>query len=157
MAFWEGRPEIGRLGTSSSALTFQESFKMNAMKTNLARIPVQQSFCSCCAHKIREALSAIEDISNVCLYPNDALVVFNFVRANEISKALNVLTDLGYPEEGEIVDRNGKIPNCGCRKVYIAQDNGRSSEDKPGKMTRPIAQKFPFKPQNSLSPTLILP
>ncbi len=125
------------------------------MKTNQARIPVQQSFCSCCAHKIKDALSAIEDISNVCLYPNDALVVFNFVRANEISKALNVLTDLGHPEEGEIVNHNSTIPDCGCRKVFIAQDNGRSIEDKPGKMAQSIAQKFPFKPQNSLSPTLI--
>ena len=155
MVFWEGQPEIGQQGTSSLALTFQEFFKMNTTKTNLARIPVQQSFCSCCAHKIKDALSAIEDISNVCLYPNDALVVFNFVRANEISKALNVLTDLGHPEEGEIVDHNNTTPDCGCRKVFIAQDNGRSIEDKPGKMARSIAQKFPFKPQNSLSPTLI--
>ncbi|WP_350284461.1 cation transporter [uncultured Croceitalea sp.] len=68
---------------------------------SIARIPVQRSFCGRCSDRIKEALSAISDISNVNLYPMDALVVFNFVSANEISKVLNVLTELGYPEKGE--------------------------------------------------------
>ncbi len=125
------------------------------MKTNLAKISVQQSFCNGCAAKIKDALLTIQDISNVSLYPEESLVVFNFVRANEISQALNKLTDLGYPEEGEIVKNNSTLPFCNCRGVFATEDSGRKDEDKQRKMTCPTTQKFPFKPQNSLSPTLV--
>ena len=127
------------------------------METNLAKIPVQQSFCSSCADTIKAALLKIQDISNVYLYPKDALVVFNFVRANEISQALNVLTAMGYPEEGEIVDNNSNIPLCSCRELIESQDNSVKGQDDQWKMAPSIAKKFPFKPQNSLSPTLLIP
>lgn len=95
-------------------------FKMKQMKTSIARIPVQSSFCVRCSHKIKAALLEIDDISNVRLYPMDALVVFNFVRANEISKALNVLTSLGYPEEGEKNNDDVVIPMCRCNEHIAA-------------------------------------
>lgn len=84
------------------------------MTTNTAKIPVQQSFCITCADTIRKALLDIQDISNVYLYPKESLIVFNFIRANEVSKALNVLSDLGYPERGEIVNRpnHPSFPCC---------------------------------------------
>ena len=129
---------------------------MKNRKTNLARIPVQQSFCIGCAGKIKEALSAIEDISNVHLYPGEALVVFNFVRANEISQALNVLTDLGYPEEGEIVKNNSNIPRCSCSALFESQDKDVKGQNNQWKMAPPITKKIPFKAQNSLSPTLLI-
>ncbi len=89
------------------------------MKTNTARIPVQRSFCNQCSGKIKSALLSIKDISNVNLYPMDSLIVFNFRRANEISKALNVLTELGCPEKGEKVKNDFDIPFCSCRNQQI--------------------------------------
>jgi len=83
------------------------------MKTGIAQIEVQQSFCNRCAIKIKEALLKIEDITNVYLYPKDSLIVFNFVKANEISKALNLLTELGYPEIREKGNCNNR-PFCDC-------------------------------------------
>ncbi|MEM7484267.1 MAG: hypothetical protein AAF348_03575 [Bacteroidota bacterium] len=87
---------------------------MKTNKLSIARIPVQQSFCSRCSVKIKEALSSIKDITNVNLYPMESLVVFNFVRANQISNALNVLTELGYPEMGEKNNSRTPVPVYSC-------------------------------------------
>ncbi|WP_139063626.1 heavy-metal-associated domain-containing protein [Flagellimonas eckloniae] len=88
------------------------------MKTGLAKIPVQNSFCASCSHQIRKELLKIEDISNVHLFPTESLVVFNFVRANELSTALNVLTDLGYPQVGDRINgRNHHPPYCTCTRM----------------------------------------
>ncbi|MFK7811776.1 MAG: hypothetical protein AB8B59_04730 [Maribacter sp.] len=74
------------------------------MKHQIARIPVQNSFCESCKSVIQRKLTKIRDISNVRLYPEESLVVFNFLRANELSDVLNVLTEMGYPEKGEPID-----------------------------------------------------
>ena len=89
------------------------------MKTNIARIPVQTSFCNLCSVTIKDALLSIKDITNVNLYPSDSLIVFNFIRANEISKALNVLTELGCPEEGEKVENNLNVAFCSCQRKQV--------------------------------------
>ncbi|MGB5817862.1 MAG: hypothetical protein WBG90_00150 [Saonia sp.] len=96
---------------------------MKTSKISIARIPVQQSFCGRCSDKIKEALLKIEDITNVNLYPTDSLVVFNFVRANEISNALNVLSELGYPEKGEKINGGTMVSLCSCngRPVITSQ------------------------------------
>ncbi len=89
---------------------------------NTARIAVQRSFCQDCGRKIRRELLKIEDISNVALYPECAMVVFSFFRANELSKALNVLTELGYPEMGEVSVSGNQDPQlCGnCQSIECA-------------------------------------
>ena len=93
---------------------------MEAMKSHTARIPVQQSFCQRCAETIKNVLSQIEDVTHVRSYPEEALVVLNFIRANEISKVLNALSDLGFPERGE--ERIGfDIPCIECTQILDIQ------------------------------------
>ncbi len=82
------------------------------MKFGLAKIPVQNTFCSKCSARIKSELLKIQDITNVSLYPTDSLVVFNFIKANELSTALNTLTDLGYPPEGDRLGSNKVLPIC---------------------------------------------
>lgn len=71
------------------------------MKTQLARIQVQNRFCERCKSSIKSKLSEIKSISNIQLYVNESLIVFNFLKANELSDVLNVLSEIGYPEIGE--------------------------------------------------------
>ncbi|GMN09033.1 hypothetical protein MTsPCn9_05110 [Croceitalea sp. MTPC9] len=71
------------------------------MKTQLARIQVQNRFCTRCKNLIEAKLSEINHVSNIRLYAKESLVVFNFFRANELSDVLNVLSEIGYPEIGE--------------------------------------------------------
>lgn len=93
------------------------------MKSGMAKIEVQSSFCAKCAARIKMELLKIENITNVYLYPFDSLVVFNFIKANELSIALNTLTALGYPQKGERIGRNGYISTCTClanrREAFI--------------------------------------
>lgn len=85
------------------------------MKSGMAKIEVQNSFCTRCSVKIKIELLKIENITNVYLYPFDSLVVFNFVRANELSTALNTLTALGYPQKGERINMKNYVhPWCKC-------------------------------------------
>jgi hypothetical protein len=96
---------IGAAEMFSLALIFLE-FLINSikMKHQIARIPVQNSFCELCKNKIQTKLSKISDVSNVRLYPQESLVVFNFFKANELSNVLNALTEMGYPEKGEQIN-----------------------------------------------------
>lgn len=71
------------------------------MKAQLARIPVQNKFCTNCKTFILNKLKEVHHVSNVRLYENESLVVFNFLKANQLSDVLNVLTELGHPEVGE--------------------------------------------------------
>lgn len=71
------------------------------MKTGFAKITVQQSFCALCSKKIKKELLKIKDVSNVRMHPTESLVIFDFIKANEVANALNVLTALGYPQKGE--------------------------------------------------------
>lgn len=85
------------------------------MTTGFAKISVQKSFCDFCSTRIREELLKIKDITNVYLFPNDSMVVFNFVKANELSTALNVLTSMGYPPKGDKIPKRYLLSkNCGC-------------------------------------------
>ncbi len=85
------------------------------MKSGMAKIVVQNSFCAKCSGKIKIELLKIENITNVYLYPFDSLVVFNFVKANELSTALNTLTALGYPPKGDRIDMKNYVhPWCIC-------------------------------------------
>lgn len=83
------------------------------MKSGFATVHVQNTFCQRCSSSIKKELLKIIDISNVYLYPMDSLIVFNFIKANELSTALNVLTDLGYPPENERINYN-KLPITAC-------------------------------------------
>ncbi|MFS4446888.1 hypothetical protein [Maribacter sp. 2307UL18-2] len=84
------------------------------MKTGFAKIPVQRSFCDGCSTKIGQELLKIANITNVRLYPTDALVIFNFKRANEVSDALNTLTALGFPPQGEKIRQTPLSITCAC-------------------------------------------
>jgi len=91
------------------------------MKSGIARIEVQHAFCSECSGTIRTELQKIENISNVYLYAVDSLVVFNFIRANELAIALNTLTALGYPPKGDKIDSRDYVrPCCGCSPDWRA-------------------------------------
>ncbi|WP_343488326.1 hypothetical protein [Allomuricauda sp. d1] len=87
-----------------------------ATKRNVAKIEVQKSFCRRCQFKIKEELQKIEDIADINLYPEYAMVIFSFFRANELAVALNTLTEMGYPEIGEIPSQTqyGKRLVCNC-------------------------------------------
>lgn len=82
------------------------------MKSGMAKIEVQSSFCTKCSVRIKMELLKIENITNVYLYPFDSLVVFNFVKANELSTALNTLTALGYPQKGERIHMKNYVQTC---------------------------------------------
>ncbi len=84
------------------------------MKTGFAKIPVQQSFCARCSIRIRKELLEISNISNVQLYPADSMVIFNFIKANEVADALNVLTSLGYPPKGDKIAEMPERILCEC-------------------------------------------
>ena len=88
-------------------------------KRNIARIEVQRNFCQQCGGRIRQALQKIDDIGNVIFYPDSATVVFSFYKANDLSKALNMLTEMGYPEVGEIpsVANRGCSMQCKCHPM----------------------------------------
>lgn len=87
------------------------------MKTSVARIPVQKSFCNKCAHKIKTKLLEIKNVSNVFTYEEEALIVFNFMRANQLSDVLNVLTDLGLQEKGEKQNQL-QLPSFICECLF---------------------------------------
>ena len=83
---------------------------------NFARIEVQKSFCESCMCTIKAELQKIQDISNVGFCKESTMVFFNFIRANELANALNTLTELGYPEIGELpTSKNySAVGICGC-------------------------------------------
>ncbi len=86
------------------------------MKTSFARIFVQNSFCTLCKDAIKKKVMEVKDVQNIALYPSDSLVVFNFMRAHQVSEVLNTLTDLGYPPEGDPYPAMGATkPICQCK------------------------------------------
>ena len=85
------------------------------MKPGIARIFVQNSFCGRCMTTIKKKVLEVPDVQNINLYPSDSLVVFNFMRANQVSEVLNTLTTLGYPPKGDNVScLQHKTPTCSC-------------------------------------------
>jgi len=85
------------------------------MKAQIARIPVQNKFCTTCKNTILNKLKEIQHISNVRLYEKESLVVFNFFRANELSNVLNVLTEIGHPEVGERLNDSYRVELKLCK------------------------------------------
>lgn len=82
---------------------------------SLARIPVQQIFCEDCSVCIKKGLQEIKGITNIRLYPKESLVCFNFMTANTLSQALNILSDIGYTEKGDkSFTELFSNSNCGC-------------------------------------------
>ncbi len=84
------------------------------MKHQIARIQVQNNFCHECKRGIQTKLTEIQDVSNVRLYPEESLVVFNFIKANELSNVLNALTEMGYPETGERIAHDTLVKSKMC-------------------------------------------
>lgn len=94
----------------SLGLICQEFFKMT-----IARIEVQKRFCDNCSVNIRKALQEIDEFNTIRLYPKESLITFNFIRANKLSTALNILTKIGYPEKGEQINNeqfSGSVCFC---------------------------------------------
>jgi len=90
------------------------------MEIGLARITVQNTFCGNCMTSIEKRIKEVHQIKNVYLHPKDSLVTFNFANANQISKVLNILTALGYPEQGDHMIKDHCIPPfCNCEKQNI--------------------------------------
>ncbi|GGD05387.1 hypothetical protein [Hyunsoonleella pacifica] len=88
------------------------------MRTSLARVIVQNSFCSNCIAPIKKKIMEVKDVKNVMLFPKEDLVVFNFNCANQISEVLNTLMVLGYPPEGDrITEHYNSKPLCNCFKT----------------------------------------
>ncbi|GGI56424.1 hypothetical protein [Winogradskyella haliclonae] len=82
--------------------------------TSTAKIEVQQRFCKNCSVCIKKELQVIENIKNVRLYPKESLITFNFIKADKLSAALNVLSKLGYPEKGERIEEEFSKSLCSC-------------------------------------------
>lgn len=91
-------------------------------KKKIARIEVQQNFCDACGETILYELDEIEGVSNIIVYPTNAVIVFCFSRANELSKALNILTKLGFPEIGDdpILEHKNAHKECNCSTIEYA-------------------------------------
>lgn len=86
------------------------------MRTGIAKIPVQNSFCEGCAEVIRKRILKDQGVQNLVLFPSESLIVFNFNWANQVSEVLNILTKLGYPPEGdEITTSSYRLPFCTCK------------------------------------------
>lgn len=66
-----------------------------------ARVEVAEQFCDSCSPCIKKELQRVKGIDYVRLYPKDALIVFNFIYALDLSNALNILSEIGYPEKGD--------------------------------------------------------
>lgn len=83
--------------------------------TSMAKIQVERRFCNNCSVCIKKELQEIETITHIRLYPKESLVTFNFIKADKLSTALNILSDIGYPEKGERLF-NEQFANtvCGC-------------------------------------------
>ena len=81
--------------------------------TSTARIEVQGHFCKGCSRRIKKKLQLVNDINNIRFYPKESLITFNFLKANKLSIALNVLSEMGYPEKGERVTQLYKT-KCLC-------------------------------------------
>lgn len=81
----------------------------------MARIEVEQRFCKGCSVCIKNELQKIDEINNVRLYPKESLITFNFIKANKLSSALNILSEIGYSEKGEHLHKrqvNKQACNC---------------------------------------------
>ncbi len=84
------------------------------LATSMARIKVEHPFCNNCSVCIKKELQEIEAITNIRLYPKESLVTFNFIKADKLSTALNILSDIGYPEKGERLFKE-QFSNSVCR------------------------------------------
>jgi copper chaperone CopZ len=100
----------------SSVLIYQEFFKMleERLTASMARIKVEHPFCNNCSVCIKKELQEIEAVTNIRLCPKESLVTFNFIKADKLSTALNILSDIGYPEKGERLYKE-QFSNSVCR------------------------------------------
>ncbi|WP_400076556.1 hypothetical protein [Winogradskyella sp. R77965] len=80
----------------------------------MARIKVEQRFCNNCSVWIKNELQEIDDVNNVRLYPKESLITFNFTKAYKLSTALNILSEIGYYESGEKVNKEQLQEICSC-------------------------------------------
>lgn len=109
---------------SSLDLTFQEYFKMiSEIKkiASMARIEINETFCKTCSLKIKNRLQNNNTVKNIKVYPENSLITFNFTSANELSNALNTLSEMGFTEKG---DKNCKsklfaISSCECFAIPV--------------------------------------
>lgn len=62
---------------------------------------IQNLKCGGCAHTITTKLAELEGISEVNVDNDTDAVSFNYNSENELTKAVNLLSSLGYPVEGE--------------------------------------------------------
>lgn len=84
------------------------------VSTSNAKIELQKRFCESCSLCIKNKLSTIEDINGLELFPDKSLVNFNFTKANILSRVLNILSSVGFPEKGECKSKN-KSSNSICK------------------------------------------
>ncbi len=84
-------------------------------KATIARIKVQQRFCDLCSANIKKELQDIDDVNNVRLYPKQSLIIFNFTKAYKLFTALNILSEIGYYEIGERINRPKMPEVCNCQ------------------------------------------
>ena len=62
---------------------------------------IQNLKCGGCANTITTRLSELKGISEVNVNNDTDAVSFNYNSENELTKAVNLLSSLGYPVEGE--------------------------------------------------------
>jgi len=90
------------------------------MQTSIARILVENRFCSNCIDSIKNKLQEVENIQNIRLYPSDSLIVFGFSKANQISEVLNKLYAIGYPPLEDYPHKTKPIlSTCKCKTLVV--------------------------------------
>ncbi|MBT8259872.1 MAG: heavy-metal-associated domain-containing protein [Flavobacteriaceae bacterium] len=68
------------------------------MKTTLV---IQNLKCGGCANTVTTRLSKLENISEVIVNNDEDSVTFNYTSDEDLEKAIHLLSDLGYPVDGE--------------------------------------------------------
>ena len=68
------------------------------MKTTLI---IQNLKCGGCANTVITRLSKLDNVSDVDVNNDDNSVTFNYSTDDDLEKAIHLLSDLGYPVDGE--------------------------------------------------------
>ncbi len=66
------------------------------------KLQIQNLKCGGCAHTIITRLEELEGISNILVDNDDHSVSFSYIEEKELESVKTLLSQLGYPAEGEL-------------------------------------------------------
>jgi copper chaperone CopZ len=85
-------------------------------------LEIQNLKCGGCANTITSKLSDLEDINNVVVDNETNSVSFNYTNKNVLDQAITLLSQLGYPIDGE------QNPLLKKAKSYVSCAVGRMNK-----------------------------